>query len=58
MIAAEIGVPLRDVEMIEREYMERLARERGEPLPGDEEALPQPEATVIAGDAETGEQPE
>lgn len=48
----------RDVEMIEREYMERLARERGEPLPGDEEALPQPEATVIAGDAETGEQPE
>ena len=37
----------RDVEMIEREYMERLARERGEPLPGDEPA-PTTEPTVVA----------
>lgn len=44
----------RDVEMIEREYMERLARERGEPLPGDEPA-PTTEPTVVA---EVPDQPE
>ncbi|MCA0910210.1 hypothetical protein [Qipengyuania gaetbuli] len=41
----------RDVEMIEREYMERLARERGEPLPGDEPA-PTTEPTVVADQPE------
>ena len=44
----------RDVEMIEREYMERLARERGEPLPGGEPA-PTTEPTVVA---EVPDQPE
>ncbi|MAM40537.1 MAG: hypothetical protein CL949_19000 [Erythrobacter sp.] len=40
-----------DVEMIEREYMQRLEQERAAPTP-DEEALPQPEAEVVAGDPE------
>ena len=47
----------RDVEMIEREYMERLARERGEPLPGDEPA-PTAEPTVVAEVPEAADQPE
>ncbi len=47
----------RDVEMIEREYMERLARERGEPLPGDEPA-PTTEPTVVAEVPEAADQPE
>ncbi|MXO51967.1 hypothetical protein GRI42_11700 [Erythrobacter gaetbuli] len=47
----------RDVEMIEREYMERLARERGEPLPGDE-AAPATEPTVVAKEPEAADQPE
>ena len=40
-----------EVEMIEREYMERLEKERAGTTP-DEEALPdpQPEAEVVAGD--------
>ncbi len=33
------------VEQIEREYLERLERERAAPLPGDSEALPAPTAT-------------
>lgn len=40
-----------EVEMIEREYMERLEKERAGTTP-DEEALPEPEAEVVA------EQPE
>ena len=40
-----------EVEMIEREYMERLEGERDAPVPG-EEALPEPEAEVVAGDPE------
>ena len=42
-----------DVEMIEREYMERLERERAAPAPGDEE-LPTvgSEAEVIADDSD------
>ena len=42
-----------DVEMIEREYMERLERERAAPAPGDEE-LPTvgPEAEVIADESD------
>lgn len=44
-----------EVEMIEREYMERLERERAVAAPG-EEPLPQPEASVeaevVAGDPE------
>ena len=40
-----------EVEMIEREYMERLEGERDGPAPGEEE-LPQPEAEVVAGDPE------
>lgn len=46
----------RDVEMIEREYMERLARERGETLPDEGEALPEP--TVVAGDPQEKPAPE
>lgn len=44
-----------EVEMIEREYMERLEKERAGETPG-EEALPQPEASeeaeIVAGDPE------
>lgn len=44
-----------EVEMIEREYMERLEKERAGETP-DEEALPQPEASeeaeIVAGDPE------
>lgn len=44
-----------EVEMIEREYMERLEKERAGATPG-EEALPQPEASeeaeIVAGDPE------
>ena len=43
-----------EVEMIEREYMERLERERAAATPGEEEALPDvgppAEAEVVAGD--------
>ena len=40
-----------DVEMIEREYMQRLEQERNAPTP-DEGDLPQPEAEIVAGDPE------
>ena len=51
-IDADAAQTQRDVEMIEREYNARLAAERDQPLPGEEEALPEPEAEVIAGDPE------
>lgn len=40
-----------EVESIERAYMERLEKERAGTTP-DEEALPEPEAEVVAGDPE------
>ena len=40
-----------EVESIERAYMERLEKERAGSTP-DEEALPEPEAEVVAGDPE------
>ena len=49
----------RDVEMIEREYMERLARERGEPLPDEAAQAGTAEPTIVAEvPEETPEQPE
>ena len=49
----------RDVEMIEREYMERLARERGEPLPDEAAAQATGEPTIVAEvPEEAPEQPE
>lgn len=39
-----------EVEMIEREYMERLERERETSTPDEAEALPQPDAVVVSGD--------
>ncbi len=51
-IDADAAQTQRDVEMIEREYNARLAAERDQPLPGEEDALPDPEAEVIAGDPE------
>lgn len=41
-----------EVEMIEREYMERLERERAAATPDEAEALPQPDASpvIVSGD--------
>ncbi|MBX7536526.1 hypothetical protein K3175_12740 [Qipengyuania sp. GH1] len=41
-----------DVEMIEREYMQRLEEQRDAPTP-DESELPQPNAKIVAGDPES-----
>lgn len=41
-----------DVEMIEREYMQRLEEQRDAPTP-DESELPQPDAKIVAGDPES-----
>ena len=52
-IDADAAATQRDVEMIEREYNARLAAERDQPAPGEEEALPEPEPQIVAGDPES-----